>query len=128
MDHPSEKVIDAVMEKRLLKLYCKKGVDIVELYVFHGRDRSYILFPGMYCSCKNFELDVVVRGRRGSCYHLVALEIAKKQGKLKVFEVTCETLKSIALELLLREDSALLRKIVYSHTPGSHNCDGPEGI
>ncbi len=128
VEHPSEKAIDAVMERRLVKLYCKRETEVVELYVFQGRDRSYILFPGMYCSCKDFELNVVLRGHKGSCYHLVALEIARKQGKLKVFEVTCEILKSIALELLLREDSTVLRKIVYSHTSSSHGCGGPEGI
>lgn len=114
---PPERAIDAVVERRLVKLYCRQDDNVVELYVFYGKDRGYVLIPGIFCSCKDFELNVVLRGLKGACYHLVSLELARNQGRLKVLEVNCETLRTIALELILREDSATLRKIMHSQLP-----------
>lgn len=116
-ENPPERAIDAVAERRLMKLFCRKGADTVELYVFYGKDRSYILVPGMFCSCKDFELNVILRGVKGACYHLVSLEMARARNVLRVHEVGCETLKTVALELLLGDDSPTLRKV--AHSPGA---------
>lgn len=121
MKHLPEKAVAAVMEKRLMKLYCKRGEDITELHVFYGKERSYIMIPGLFCGCKDFELNVVLRGHRGACYHLVSLELARSQNELKALEVSCETLRDVALELLLGEDSSTLRKIVLSQQPSSRS-------
>lgn len=117
-ESPSERVLGAVTERRLMKLFCRRGADIIELYVFYGRDRSYIMIPRMFCSCKDFELNVISRGLRGACYHLASLELAKNRNMLRVHEVSCEALKAIALELLLGEDSLTLRKVAHSLTAG----------
>ncbi|MCX8184458.1 MAG: hypothetical protein RMI56_06240 [Sulfolobales archaeon] len=113
INKPTERAVEAVAERRLMKLFCRNNEEVVELYVFYGRDRSYMLVPGMFCGCKDFEINVVLRREKGSCYHLVALELARRKGVLKTLEVSCDTVREIVLELLLNENSLTLRKIVH---------------
>ncbi|MCS7099212.1 MAG: SWIM zinc finger family protein [Sulfolobales archaeon] len=117
VEKPPEKAIEAVLGRRLLKLLCRSDKESAEIYVFYGRDRSYVLIPKAFCGCKDFEINVVLRRERGSCYHLIALELAIRRGVLRVLEVDCGTLREVALELVLGENSPTLRKIVRHLLP-----------
>lgn len=112
LERPPERALEAVAERRVVRLYCRKDGGIVELYAFCGRERSYMMIPREFCGCKDFEMNVVLRGLRGACYHLVALELAASRSRLRVIEVDCDTLSAVALELLLGEDSPTLRRMV----------------
>ncbi len=114
LEKPPEKALEALKENRLLRLYCRSSGRIVsELYVFLGKSRCYIMLPRTFCSCKDFEIGVVMRRSKGTCYHLVALDLAISQGKLRSEEVDCELIEAVALELLLQDDSPTLRKLLY---------------
>jgi len=114
LEKPPEKALDSLKENRLLRLYCRGGGEAVsELYVFLGKTRYYIMLPRTFCSCKDFEMGVVMKRSKGSCYHLIALDLAIAQGKLRIEEVDCELIKAVALELLLKDDSPTLRKLLY---------------
>jgi len=110
---PPEKALEAVQERRVVRLRCRGSEEGVELYVFHGRDRDYLVFPRRFCTCKDFELNVVVRRAKGTCYHLVACELAVARNSLRDVEVGCETLFDIALEVLLTQRSPTLQRLLF---------------
>jgi predicted nucleic acid-binding Zn finger protein len=110
---PPEKALEAVLERRVVRLRCRGDEERVELYVFHGRDRDYLIFPRRFCTCKDFELNVVVRRAKGTCYHLVAYELAVARNSLRDVEVGCETLFDIALEVLLTQRSPTLQRLLF---------------
>jgi len=112
---PPEKALEAVLERRLVRLRCRRGGE-VELYVFHGKDRDYLVFPRRFCTCKDFELNVVMRRAKGTCYHLVAYEIALARNSLRDVEAECEVLFNIALEVLLMQKSPTLQKMLFLGT------------
>lgn len=112
--NPPEKALEALRERRLVRLFCRRGGELAELYVFYGKDRNYIMIPRTFCSCKDFELNVVSRRLRATCYHLVSLELAISQNKVRVMEVDCDTLENIFLELLLGEYSITLKRILQT--------------
>ncbi len=53
-----------------------------ELFVVESRDRKrlYVVVPGIYCSCEDFLFSVFYRGESKACYHMIAVEIAIKEG------------------------------------------------
>lgn len=53
--------------KRILKL---KGSD---LYLVEGKDKLYLLLGHGYCSCEDFYMNNVLRGRKVHCYHQLFL-------------------------------------------------------
>jgi predicted nucleic acid-binding Zn finger protein len=110
---PPEKALEAVHERRVVRLRCRGGGEGIELYVFHGRERDYLVFPRRFCTCKDFELNVVVRRAKGTCYHLVAYELAVARNSLRDVEVECETLLNIALEVLLTQRSPTLQRLLF---------------
>ncbi len=126
LEHPPERALEALSERRVVKLRCRKNESFVELYAFCGKERSYMMIPRTFCGCKDFELNVVLRGLRGSCYHLVALELAASRGRLRIVEVDCDTLGAVALELLLGEDSPTLRRVVRTPPPANSGGNLPD--
>ena len=89
----SEKVNEALHEKRVVKLVS----DNVCLWVFNGKERDYVIIPRTYCSCKDFEFNVVMRSIRKSCYHLVTQYLAELTSSFKELRIDAETLYDICL-------------------------------
>ncbi|QOJ79615.1 SWIM zinc finger family protein [Infirmifilum lucidum] len=53
-----------------------------ELFVVESRDRKrlYVVVPGVYCSCEDFLFSVFYKEKSKACYHMIAVEIAIKEG------------------------------------------------
>ncbi len=79
-------------------------------YVVKGRRGYYIVLPGLYCSCKEFEINVLMRRSKGACYHLALVNEAIKQGRVKELELKLEEANTILIEVLETGDSMLLRR------------------
>jgi len=79
-------------------------------YVVRGRRGYYVVLPGLYCSCKEFEINVLMRRSRGACYHLALVDEAIKQGRVKTLEMGLDDAISALLEVLETGDSLLLRR------------------
>lgn len=65
----------------------------VEVYVVESRKRGtfYVVIPGVFCSCEDFLYTVFYRGEARACYHMVAVELALKEGvDLKTKKVSFE--------------------------------------
>lgn len=81
-------------------------------YVVRGRRGYYVVFPGLYCSCKEFEINVLMRRSKGACYHLALVDEAIRQGRVKELRLGVEEAVTSLIEILETGDSMLLRRAV----------------
>ncbi|MEM4518880.1 MAG: hypothetical protein QXD94_00355 [Sulfolobales archaeon] len=102
------RVKEALYEKRVFRLVCSGKY----LWVFSSRDRDYLIIPKIYCSCVDFELNVIVRGSKKYCYHLITQYIAESKGMFKELTVSNELLNDIFIELIYIGRSNALRKLM----------------
>ncbi len=84
----------------------------LKLYFFRGRERDYLIVPGLYCSCRDFQFNVVLRGRRPSCYHLVVAEVLRREGRLRELKMGYEDIVNTVFEILYEGRSSILRKLM----------------
>lgn len=80
-----KKAMEAVKEGRVKKYRFSKSGRVYWLVV--GKEREYWVIPNKYCSCSGFFINVVTQCKAKSCYHLLAQEIAEREGKYEEFEV-----------------------------------------
>ncbi|MEL9997075.1 MAG: hypothetical protein QXH99_01040 [Sulfolobales archaeon] len=104
----NEKVREALHDKRIIKL----SSDEVVIWVFYGKERDYLIIPKIYCSCMDFELNVIFRGVKKSCYHIITQHIAESNGVFRDLRVSSELINDILVEILYIGRSPTLRKIL----------------
>jgi predicted nucleic acid-binding Zn finger protein len=104
----NEKVREALHYKRIIKL----SSDEVVIWVFYGKERDYLIVPKIYCSCMDFELNVIFRGVKKSCYHIITQHIAESNGFFRDLRVSSELINDILVEILYIGRSPTLRKIL----------------
>ena len=105
--NPPDKAIELVRLKRIIKLISGSGKII---YIALGTTGDYLLIPKLFCTCKDFELNVIIRRTKGACYHLIALELALKSNSFRELRVNDDTLNDIIYEVLFNGRSVTLRK------------------
>jgi len=81
----ARKAVEAVKEGKVKKYVFHPSFKIY--WVVVGRSRDYLVLPGRYCTCDDFFINVVTRSKVKSCYHLIAQEVAQREGQFEVFEV-----------------------------------------
>jgi len=111
--NPPDKALELVRLRRIIKLVSKSGKI---LYIALGTTGDYLLIPRLFCTCKDFELNVVIRRTKGTCYHLIALELALRSNSFRELRVDDETLNDIMYEVLFSGKSVTLRKKMLSIT------------
>lgn len=91
------------------------SVQPVELWIVMGRGADYVVVPGTYCSCPHFTTRVVGQEINEPCYHLVAVEIAKRSRRFHDLSASIDgdKLIDILLETLLENRTRTLRRILY---------------
>ena len=105
--NPPDKAIELVRLRRIIKLISESGKII---YIALGTTGDYLLIPKLFCTCKDFELNVVIRRTKGTCYHLIALELALKSNNFRELRVSDDVLNDIMYEILFSGRSVTLRK------------------
>jgi len=51
----------------------------LEIWLVRGRGRKeHVVLPGVFCDCKDFYLNVVVRRKIAACHHLLAQILAER--------------------------------------------------
>jgi len=104
----NEKIREALHDRRVIKL----SSDEVVIWVFYGKERDYLIIPKIYCSCMDFELNVIFRGVKKSCYHIVTQHVAEGSGFFRNLRVSNELINDILVEILYIGRSSTLRKIL----------------
>lgn len=103
---PRSKV--AIRERRVVKV----SVGGRSFTFFKGRDRDYFIVGRFFCSCKDFEFNVVLRRRRPACYHLIATEVAERIGAVRELRLGADEFYDVVYELILDGKSNTLRKLI----------------
>ncbi len=108
MGNLSDRVRESLHERRVLKLVCGNTY----FWIFNSKERDYLIIPKIYCGCMDFELNVIVRGSKKYCYHLITQRIAELRGMFKELQVTGELLEGILAEVLYVGRSNTLRRLL----------------
>jgi len=110
----SSKAREAVYLKMLIKIIVKNHVEQKEYWIFHGRERDYIIIPKVLCTCKDFLIHVVPKQIKRTCYHLEAQALAEQTGKYRTLYLDEQTTNTILIEILKNEYSHTLRRMLIS--------------
>ncbi len=106
--HRGRRVKEAIFENRVVMVKAKDGSIH---WFFLGRTGTYIIIPKTFCSCVDFEINVVERKKIPTCYHLVAQVVAEAYGKYRcVSNLPVDEVLKIYDEIEKRQLSATLHK------------------
>ncbi len=56
------------------------------IYVVRGPTGPHLVMGELACSCLDYYLNVVIRGKRNLCYHIAAVVISEEEKSFKVIE------------------------------------------
>ena len=78
---PSNRVIWVALGsiKKKVKIHSKDNIDT--------KNREYLIYPKLYCSCLNFYREVVINQSIGYCKHLITQVICEALNKYKKVEL-----------------------------------------
>ena len=103
-----KKAIASALEYRIIQIYKDP-----EIYVFKGTREDYLLLPPYYCSCMDFQINVIARRLRVGCYHILASCISKVYGRVKEFILNdIDTTTTVINEILTHGRSNTIRQLV----------------
>ncbi|RLG74774.1 MAG: hypothetical protein DRO14_05365 [Thermoprotei archaeon] len=105
-----KKALEALKEKRVLLLIGRNSGR--SIYIFKSKERDYLIIPRLLCTCKDYEFNVVLRKTKSACYHLVAAELAIREGEVRKITVNDEVLDDILYEVIYDSFSRTLRKMM----------------
>lgn len=100
------------MVKPILSYVGGEAEPVTWFYV--GARHDHIIIPRIYCSCKDYLINVMSRKRRRVCRHLVIQYIAEKNGLYRVVSINDpDTYMSIVNEIIDIGVSLTLRKLLH---------------
>jgi len=71
-----ERVLEIILSRRIYKIETRAG----RAYIYRSGREDYLIIPRRLCTCPDFIINVVSRGRRSSCIHLRAVEYIERRG------------------------------------------------
>ncbi len=106
--HRALRVKESLFENRVVKIVLNNNR---EHWFFLGKTNTYILIPKTFCSCIDFEINVVERKKIPACYHLVTQVLAQVYGRYRIVrDIKPDDLLCIYGEIEERQISATLHK------------------
>ncbi len=111
MDRPPPKAKVAAATSRVILLSKKP----IERWLVLGERGDYIVVSRHYCSCPDFTIRTVMMYRSKPCYHIVAVELARKQGKYHDLSsrLTSRKLAEIIYEVIVMRSSSQIRRLMH---------------
>ncbi len=110
VEKPPGKAVEAVGGFHVVRL----SIEPVEQWLVIGENSDYIVLSKTYCSCPHFIVRVVGQEAPTPCYHLVAVEVAKRTNRfidLSLYLGPREVLE-IVFEAVYAKRSKTLRRIL----------------
>ena len=101
--------------KRLVKPVFRFARDIESpIWFYVGTRSDHLIMPRIFCSCKDFVINVMSRKSKHVCRHLIIQFIGEQKGFYRVVELPdVETFVKIVYEILDINISPTLRKLLY---------------
>jgi len=72
-------------------------------YIVRGEASDHIVLEEGSCSCMDYYLNVVIRGKRGACHHIVSVMIAREFEKVREIEHKDREFLGILRRIMLSE-------------------------
>jgi len=82
----ADKVLD-VIKKGITKYTFKPSNRVIWSALGSIKNREYLIYPKLYCSCLSFYREVVINQSIGYCKHLIAQVICEALNKYKKVEL-----------------------------------------
>ncbi|MEM4717951.1 MAG: hypothetical protein QXE81_04225 [Desulfurococcaceae archaeon] len=108
----SYRIPSEVYEFRYARINVAINNKIKSLWIFIGRERDYLLIPGVFCNCKDFIFRTVINKTSKFCKHQLGLHIAIYKKKYVEINLDPQRLYIIMSEILSRGFSIELRKVL----------------
>jgi predicted nucleic acid-binding Zn finger protein len=99
-----------VFELRYVKASIRINGVGLELWFYMGRERDYVLIPGVYCSCRDFTLRTIINKTSSFCKHQVGLYSALARGRYVELDLSMDEAYVVVRELLDKGLSLALRR------------------
>jgi len=77
-----ERAISILGEKKVKKYVFEPSKNV--FWIINGRINDYLAIEELFCSCKDFQIRHLLRDEVESCYHLLAVKIAKEHNYYQV--------------------------------------------
>ena len=85
------------------------------LWFYVGPHSVHYIIPRTYCTCVDFNMNVIFRGRVCSCYHLILQVICECMGRVVEIELNPDVVEKVMEEVEDSENSRTLRTIIIKH-------------
>jgi len=102
------KALDMLGSSTIVHLVCNGRSS----WFYVGPHSVHYIIPKTYCSCIDFNINVIFRGRIPTCYHLVVHVINTALGRVKTLNVKINDYEKILEEVIKEEDSRRLRVLL----------------
>ena len=93
-----ERAISLLGEKKVKKYVFKPSENV--FWIVKGRINDYLAIEELFCSCKDFQIRHILRDEVESCYHLLAVKIAKEHNYYQVEKKADDELSSFLNQFL----------------------------
>ncbi|MHA1911268.1 MAG: SWIM zinc finger family protein [Candidatus Kariarchaeaceae archaeon] len=93
-----ERAISLLGDKKVKKYVFKPSNNV--FWIINGRLNEYLAIEELFCSCKDFQIRHLLRDEVESCYHLLAVTIAKEHNYYQIEEKIDEELSSFLKKFL----------------------------
>ncbi len=107
---PTTTIPPEVYEYRYVKLKIRADSVVSELWVYIGRERDYLLIPGLYCNCKVFTLKTIINKTETHCKHQLGVYAAIAMQKYVEVELSIDEAYTVISEVLNKGFTVFLRR------------------
>jgi predicted nucleic acid-binding Zn finger protein len=104
------RVLPDVLEYRFVKVNIKLDNEERAIWIYTGRQRDYVLVPGLFCSCKDFTLRTIIGRTSNYCKHQLGLYVAISRKKYLELTMLPNEAYTVIMEVIDKGFSPLLRK------------------
>jgi len=95
------KAYTAVKRKRVMKVIYKDAQQVFWIVYSPYRRRFHLVVSDLFCTCRDFYLNVVLRKKRDYCYHILARKLAEMTGIYETRYLDEKTLQRFIIELYI---------------------------
>jgi predicted nucleic acid-binding Zn finger protein len=117
LESDTARVLSDVLEYRFVKVNTKLDSEERAIWIYAGRQRDYVLVPGLFCSCKDFTLRTVISRTSNYCKHQLGLYVAISRKRYLELTISPNEAYTIIMEVIDKGFSPLLRRKLSKASP-----------
>lgn len=103
-----KKALESKVEAKIVKC----NVEGRTVWFYLGPKSTHYIIPRTYCSCKDYNLNVVHKSVNSPCYHLILQVLVEAENSFLEVELDREVFREVLEEVEELEESEKLKRIV----------------